>query len=223
MIYIRGQHADYDRWAAMGNPGWAWSDVLPYFLKAEHNERLNDAWHGQNGPLNVADVQSPNVFSKRFVEAAVQAGFAQNTDFNGLRQEGVGLYQVTHKNGERFSAAKAYLTPNLKRANLTVMTDVTAQRVLLQSGVARQVQVRQAGQPLTLTARREIILSAGTFQSPALLMRSGIGPGAHLQTMGIATQCDLPGVGKTCTTTPMWCWWPMCPAPNCLACQPWAA
>jgi choline dehydrogenase-like flavoprotein len=196
MIYMRGQPSDYDQWAAMGNPGWAWSDVLPYFRKAEHNESLRDEWHGQNGPLNVADLQSPNVFSKRFVEAGVQAGFSHNPDFNGAVQEGVGLFQVTHKNGERFSAAKAYLKPNLKRPNLQVMTDVTAQRVLLQSDVARQVQVQQAGKTLTLTARREIILSAGAFQSPALLMRSGMGPGAHLQAMGIATQCDLPGVGE---------------------------
>lgn len=196
MVYIRGQHADYDRWAAMGNPGWAWSDVLPYFRKAEHNERLHDDWHGQNGPLNVADLQSPNVFAQRFVQAGVQAGFAHNPDFNGAQQEGVGLYQVTHKNGERFSAAKAYLTPHLNRPNLCVMTDATAQRVLLQGGVARQVQVQQGGQTLNLTARREILISSGAFQSPALLMRSGIGPGAHLQAMGIATQCDLPGVGE---------------------------
>jgi len=196
MIYIRGQHADYDQWAAMGNPGWGWSDVLPYFRKAEHNERLSDAWHGQNGPLNVADLQSPNVFSQRFVEAGVQAGFARNPDFNGAQQEGVGLYQVTQKKGERYSAAKAYLTPNLSRPNLHVMTDVTAQRIVLQGGVARQVEVLQEGERRILSARREIIVSAGTIESPALLMRSGIGPGAHLQAMGIDTQCDLPGVGE---------------------------
>ena len=196
MIYIRGQHADYDHWAALGNPGWGWSDVLPYFRKAEHNERLNDAWHGQNGPLNVADLQSPNVFSQRFVEAGVQAGWAHNPDFNGAQQEGVGLYQVTQKNGERCSAAKAYITPNLSRPNLHVMTGVTAQRIVLQGGVARQVEVLQGGERRSLTARREIIVSAGAIESPALLMRSGIGPGAHLQAMGIDTQCDLPGVGE---------------------------
>ena len=196
MVYIRGQHADYDRWAAMGNPGWGWADVLPYFRKAEHNERLSDDWHGQNGPLNVAELQSPNVFSKRFVEAGVQAGWAHNPDFNGARQDGVGLYQVTHKNGERFSAAKAYLTPHRQRPNLQVMTGVTAQRIVLESGVARQVQVLQGGSQRSLRARREIIVSGGAFQSPALLMRSGIGPGAHLQAMGVATQCDVPGVGE---------------------------
>lgn len=196
MVYIRGQHVDYDQWAAMGNPGWAWDDVLPYFRKAEHNERLKDEWHGQNGPLNVADLQSPNVFTQRFVDAGVQAGFKFTSDFNGDAQEGVGMYQVTQKNGERCSAAKAYLTPHLKRPNLSIMTDTTAQRIVLQNGVARQVEILQGGQPKTLTARREIIVSSGTFQSPALLMRSGIGPGAHLQAMGITTQRDLPGVGE---------------------------
>ncbi|WP_297723679.1 GMC family oxidoreductase [Limnohabitans sp. Rim8] len=195
MVYIRGQQADFDRWAAMGNPGWSWQDVLPYFKKAEHNERLHDEWHGQGGPLNVADLQSPNIFTQRFVEAGVQAGLKHNADFNGASQEGVGVYQVTHRKGERFSAAKAYITPHLGRANLKVLTDVTAERIVLEGGAARHVQVLQGGVKRTLSARREIIVSGGAFQSPALLMRSGIGPGAHLQAMGIATQCDLPGVG----------------------------
>ena len=196
MVYIRGQHADYDTWASMGCPGWAWADVLPYFRQAEHNERLNDAWHGQQGPLNVADLQSPNVFSKRFVEAGVQAGLMHNPDFNGATQEGVGLYQVTQRAGERCSAAKAYLTPHLNRPNLHVMTGVTVDRVGLVQGVARQVHTVQGGARQTWTARREIILSAGAFQSPAILMRSGIGPAAHLQSLGIEVLHDLPGVGE---------------------------
>ena len=196
MVYIRGQHADYDTWASMGCPGWAWADVLPYFRKAEHNEGLNDAWHGQQGPLNVADLQSPNVFSKRFVEAGLQAGLAHNADFNGATQEGVGLYQVTQRAGERFSAAKAYLTPHLNRPNLHVMTGVTVDRVGLTDGAARQVHIVQNGAHQTLIARREIILSAGAFQSPAILMRSGIGPAAHLQGLGIDVLHDLPGVGE---------------------------
>lgn len=195
MVYIRGQAADYEHWAAMGNPGWTWSDVLPYFRRAERNERLHDEWHGQTGPLNVADLQSPNVFSRRFVEAGVQAGLARNEDFNGACQEGVGLYQVTQRGGERFSAAKAYLSPNLARPNLQVMTDVTAERIVFEGGVAKAVQVLQGGERRSLSARREIIVSAGAFQSPALLMRSGVGPGAHLQAMGITRQCELPGVG----------------------------
>ena len=196
MVYIRGQPADYDHWAALGNPGWAWQDVLPYFLKAEHNERLRDAWHGQSGPLNVADLQSPNPFTQRFVQAGVQAGLPLNPDFNGATQEGVGLYQVTHRNGERFSAAKAYLTPHLNRPNLQVMTGVTAEKIGFDNGAARQVQVLQGGARRTLSAKREIIVSGGAIQSPALLMRSGIGPGAHLQAMGITTLRDVPGVGE---------------------------
>ena len=115
MIYARGQREDYDAWAAAGNAGWGYDDVLPYFKKAEHNERGADAFHGVGGPLNVMDLRSPNRFGPVFVEAGRQAGFAVNADFNGATQEGVGMYQVTHKNGERFSAAKAYLTPNLAR------------------------------------------------------------------------------------------------------------
>jgi choline dehydrogenase-like flavoprotein len=195
MVYIRGQHADYDHWAALGNPVWAWSDVLPYFRRAERNERLHDEWHGQTGPLNVADLQSPNIFSRRFVDAGEQTGFVRNEDFNGVSQEGVGLYQVTQRGGERFSAAKAYLTPNLDRPNLHVMTGVTAERIVLEAGVAKAVQVLQGGERRSLSARREIIVSGGAFQSPALLMRSGIGPGAHLQAMGISPLHDLPGVG----------------------------
>jgi choline dehydrogenase-like flavoprotein len=196
MAYIRGQAVDYDTWAQMGCSGWSWDEVLPYFLKAEHNERINNEWHGQNGPLNVADLQSPNVFAQRFVQAGVQAGLAHTTDFNGLTQEGVGLYQVTQRAGERFSAAKAYLTPHRGRANLHVMTGLTVDRVGWVDGVARQVHAVQDKQAQVLSARRGIILSAGAFQSPAILMRSGIGPAAHLQSLGIAVRHDLPGVGE---------------------------
>jgi choline dehydrogenase-like flavoprotein len=196
MAYIRGQQADYDHWAELGCAGWAWSDVLPYFIKAEHNERIHNAWHGQLGPLNVADLQSPNPFSHRFVEAGVQAGLPLSTDFNGPHQEGVGLYQVTQRAGERFSAAKAYLTPHLARPNLHVMTGVTVDRIGLVDGVARHVHTLRGGQAQTVTARCEIILSAGAFQSPAILMRSGLGPAAHLQSLGIEVLRDLPGVGE---------------------------
>ncbi len=196
MAYIRGQQGDYDTWSDMGCPGWSWADVLPYFLKSEHNERLTNEWHGQHGPLNVADLQSPNVFSHRFVEAAVQSGLPRNPDFNGPTQVGAGLYQVTQRAGERFSAAKAYLTPHLGRANLTVLTGVTVDRIGLVNGVAREVHALQNGAAITCIARREIILSAGAFQSPAILMRSGIGPAVHLQNMGIAVQHALPGVGE---------------------------
>ena len=196
MIYMRGHPLDYDAWAELGCAGWSWQDVLPWFIRAEANERLGAPWHGRDGPLNVADVCEPNVFSQRFVQAAVAAGFAHNPDFNGATQDGVGLYQVTQKNGERFSAAKAYLTPHRQRANLTVLTGVTVDRIELQNHRAVAVHGVQAGQRLRWQARREVVLCAGTFQSPAILMRSGLGPGAHLQSMGVDVQVDLPGVGQ---------------------------
>ena len=195
MVYMRGHPQDYEAWAAMGNPDWGWQAVLPWFIRAEGNERLRDDLHGQEGPLNVADLRDPNPFSQRFVEAGVQAGLPRTDDFNGVLQEGVGLYQVTQKQGERHSAAKAYLTPARSRPNLTVFTGATVDRIGLQDGRARTVHAWQGGQPLTLVARREVVLSAGAFQSPAILMRSGLGPAAHLQALGIAVQRDLPGVG----------------------------
>lgn len=196
MVYIRGQHADYDHWAAQGNPGWGWEDVKPYFVRAENNERGADAWHGQGGPLNVADLRAPHRFSRLFTEAGVQAGFPLNPDFNGATQEGVGLYQVTHKNGERHSVAKGYLTPHLNRPNLQVITGAQATRVLLQGRRAVGVEYRQGGQLHQVQAAREVLLSAGALLSPQLLMLSGIGPGAQLQRHGIAVQHDLPGVGQ---------------------------
>ena len=195
MIYIRGQREDYDAWAAQGNPGWAWADVLPYFLKAEHNERGRNALHGQGGPLNVMDLRSPNRYAPEFVKAGQQAGYPLNGDFNGERQEGVGMYQVTHKNGERFSAAKGYLTPHLGRPNLKVLTDAHTTRILMEGKRAVGVEARVGGQLQQLKARREVLLCAGALQSPQVLLLSGIGPGAQLQQHGIGVVHDLPGVG----------------------------
>ncbi|MEJ8839046.1 GMC family oxidoreductase [Ramlibacter sp. AN1133] len=196
MIYTRGHRADYDAWAAEGNPGWSFEDVLPYFKRSEHNERGADAFHGADGPLNVMDLRSPHRFGAVFVEAARQAGYPENRDFNGPTQEGVGLYQVTHKAGERFSAAKAYLAPNRGRPNLHVITGAHATRVLLEGKAAVGVAYRQGGQDRTIRARREVILAAGALQSPQLLMLSGIGPGEHLRQHGIPVVHDLPGVGR---------------------------
>jgi len=196
MIYVRGQREDYDDWAAQGNAGWGYADVLPYFKKAEHNERGADAFHATGGPLNVMDLRSPNRFASVFVEAARQAGLPLNPDFNGARQEGVGSYQVTHKNGERYSAAKAYLTPHLGRANLQVITGAQTTRILLDGRRAVGVEYRQGGELKQVRAGREVLLCAGAVQSPQLLMLSGIGPGAHLQQHGIPTLHDLPGVGQ---------------------------
>ena len=205
MIYARGHAQDYDGWAAEGNPGWSFADVLPYFKRAEHNERGADALHGQGGPLNVMDLRSPNPFLPSFVEAGQQAGQRLNPDFNGLEQEGVGVYQVTHKNGERFSAAKAYLTPHLGRPNLQVITHALTTRVLTDTvdGQRRAVGVeyradggRGAAQTLTLNPGGEVLLSAGAFGSPQLLMLSGIGPASHLAEHGIPVVHHLPGVGE---------------------------
>lgn len=196
MIYTRGHPRDYDDWAAQGNPGWAWSDVLPFFKRAEHNERGADAFHGSGGPLNVMDLRSPNRHSPDFVLAGVQAGYAHNPDFNGAEQEGVGLYQVTHKNGERYSAAKAYLTPNRKRPNLHVLTGAHATRILLEGQRAVGVEFVQGGQKRELRATREVLLSAGALLSPQLLMLSGIGPADQLHEHGITLRHELPGVGR---------------------------
>jgi choline dehydrogenase-like flavoprotein len=195
MIYVRGPRDDYDGWAAAGNPGWGFDDLLPYFKKSEHNERGGDALHGSGGPLNVMDLRSPNRFGPVFVDAAVQAGYVNNPDFNGATQEGVGMYQVTHKNGERFSAAKAYLTPNLTRPNLTVMTGAHTTRILMEGRRAVGVEARVKGALMQLRASREVLLCAGALQSPQLLMLSGIGPGAQLQRHGINVVHGLAGVG----------------------------
>ncbi|GAB2745283.1 FAD-dependent oxidoreductase [Melaminivora jejuensis] len=197
MIYARGHAGDYDHWRDAGNPGWGWSDVLPWFRRAEHNERGADDWHGTGGPLNVADLLAPHRISRDFVEAGVQAGYARNPDFNGAQLEGVGLYQVTHKGGERHSVAKGYLTPHLGRPNLHVITGAHATRIVLGEGRrATGVEYVQGGQRRTVQATREVLLSAGALLSPQLLLLSGIGPGPQLQRHGIAVQHDLPGVGR---------------------------
>ncbi len=196
MIYARGQQADYDHWAAEGNAGWSFNDVLPYFKRAENNERGADALHGTGGPLNVKDLTSPNPFGPVFIEAGVQAGFVHNQDFNGPSQDGVGMYQVTHKNGERWSAAKGYLTPNLSRPNLQVITGAHTTRILMDGKRAVGVEFKQGGELKQLNCSREVLLCAGALQSPQILMLSGIGPQAHLAGHGIPVVHDLPGVGQ---------------------------
>ncbi len=195
MVYIRGQQNDYDRWAALGNPGWSFAEVLPYFKRAEHNERGADDFHGVGGPLNVMDLRSPNPFCANFIEAGREAGFPVNRDFNGADQEGVGPYQVTHKNGERHSAAKGYLTPNLQRLNLEVITGAHTTRILMEGRRAVGVEFRQGGTLHQRHATREVLLCAGALQSPQILLLSGVGPAAQLQQHGIEVVHDLPGVG----------------------------
>jgi len=193
MVYTRGHPWDYDHWAALGNEGWSWREVLPYFRKSEHNEEFEGEYHGRGGPLNVANLRSLNPFQQIYLEAARQAGFKLIDDFNGPDQEGIGIYQVTQKNGERWNAARAYLAD---RPNLTVVTQARARRILFTDKRADGVEFLQGGALRTFAAQREVILAAGALQSPQLLMLSGIGAGAELQQFGIPVIHDLPGVGK---------------------------
>lgn len=196
MIYTRGHRADYDAWAAAGNPGWSYAELLPYFRRAEGNANLHNEFHGTDGPLPVSDLRTGNPLHEVFLDAAQQAGFGFNPDFNGAQQEGVGIYQVTQRDGERWSAARAYLHPHLSRPNLRVMTGARAQRILFDGKRACGVEYRLGNQLQTAHARAEVVVSAGAFQSPQLLMLSGIGDGDLLGKHGIPVLQALPGVGK---------------------------
>jgi choline dehydrogenase len=193
MVYIRGNHRDYDDW---GVPGWAWADLLPYFLKAEDNERGASEWHGVGGPLPVSEERSHNKISHAFVDAGEQAGLPRNGDFNGAEQDGVGMFQVTQRGGLRASAAAAYLHPAMERANLTVMPYMHVQRVLFEGTRAVGVQASQLGQVQELRAEREVILCGGSYNSPQLLMLSGVGPAEHLTMREIEVLLDQPAVGE---------------------------
>ncbi|MCT8161504.1 GMC family oxidoreductase N-terminal domain-containing protein [Pseudoruegeria sp. SHC-113] len=199
MIYTRGHAKDYDGWAAMGCDGWGWADVLPYFRKSEDNIRGADDFHGEGGPLQVTDPQSPRPISRDFVEAAVAAGVPRNGDFNGAEQEGAGLFQLTQfhdrRRGQRCSAAAAFLHPVMTRANLEVITHALGRRVLFDGQKACGVEFSQGGEIRQVKARREVILCAGALQSPQLLMLSGIGNGHQLRAHGIDVVQDLPEVG----------------------------
>ena len=192
MVYLRGQREDYDGWAINGAAGWAWSDVLPYFIKAENNERGADSYHGDAGPLNVADLRSPHPAAALFIEAGQQAGLVRNDDFAGHTQEGVGWYQVTQKDGERWSAARAYLGPARQRPNLQVITDALATQVIFEGRRAVGIKFRRDNVERALRARNEVLIAAGALQSPQLLMVSGIGPASHLRDLGIQVLADLP-------------------------------
>ncbi len=194
MIYMRGQPQDYESWAALGCKGWGWPDVLPYFRRAEDNARGADEWHGAGGPLHVSDLAHRNPAVEAFVAAAVEAGFARNDDFNGPVQEGVGVYQLFQKNGRRYNAARAYLQAS-PAANLAVYADCQARRVLFEGRRAAGVAFLRGGRETRLYARREVILSAGAFGSPQLLMVSGVGPGEALKRFGIEVVQDAPDVG----------------------------
>jgi len=196
MIYTRGHRWDYDHWAALGNPGWSYDEVLPFFRRAEDNERLHDEFHGRGGPLHVSDLRTDNPWPGRFLQGAREAGFPLTDDFNGREQEGLGLYQVTQYRGERWSAARAYLHPVMDaRDNLHVLTKAQVLRVLFEGKRAVGIEMARGGQVEQLRARREVIVCAGALQSPQLLQVSGVGDGAQLQRTGIHLKHHLPGVG----------------------------
>jgi choline dehydrogenase len=196
MVYMRGTPADYDGWRQLGCEGWGWDSVLPYFKKAEDQERGPDAFHGVGGPLRVSDQSgASNPLVQAIVEACVQAGIPRNPDFNGAQQEGVGFYQATARGGRRWSAAVGYLRPAKGRRNLDIVTDAHATRVLFDDGRAAAVEYRGKGGLRKARARREIIVSGGVYGSPQLLQLSGLGPGELLRSMNIAVVRDMPGVG----------------------------
>ena len=203
MLYVRGQSADYDDWAQRGNRGWSYDDVLPYFCKAEHceplangNDDFDDNLHGVGGPLNVAEVRTRYEALDRLIEAAETIGYPHNKDYNGATQDGFGYYQVTQKNGLRFSAKKAYLQPNRKRQNLRIITNAHVTAISLDGKHATGVRYQKHGKSFEIMAGREVILSAGAIQSPQILELSGIGEAERLKEYGINVQHDLPGVGS---------------------------
>ena len=196
LLYIRGQQADYDGWRQLGCEGWGWDDVAPYFKRSEHQERGASAHHGVGGPLNVSDVTTRHEVSDAVVEACVEAGIPRNADVNGEDQEGVSYYQLTVKNGQRCSAAVAYLHPAMGRANLAVETRALTTRVIFEGKRAVGVEYQQNGVRKTAKARREVILAGGAINSPQLLQLSGIGPGDLLRDHGVEVIADLPGVGE---------------------------
>jgi choline dehydrogenase-like flavoprotein len=197
MVYIRGHRSDYDQWASLGNPGWSFVDVLPYFKRSEDNADFDGEYHGKGGPLAVNKLRTDNPVQQIFLQAAREAQFRIREDFNGEDHEGLGIYQVTQKNGERWSAARAYVQPHIDtRANLRVETDAHASHILFEGKRAVGVEYRQGKDVKQVRARREVIVSCGAFQTPQLLMLSGVGDSTALARHGIATVHHLPGVGQ---------------------------
>ncbi len=196
MCYIRGVPADYDGWEAEGAEGWGWNTVFPYFRKAEDQERGADEYHGTGGPLAVSDLRHVSPLSRAFAEAGAALQIPRNEDFNGERQEGLGLYQVTQRRGKRCSTAVAYLRPAQTRSNLAIFTEARAEAILFERRKAAGVRISRGGTQMTLKANREVLLCGGAVNSPQLLMLSGIGPAAHLKEQGIGVLADRPGVGQ---------------------------
>ncbi|WP_433259951.1 GMC family oxidoreductase [Actinosynnema sp. CS-041913] len=200
MAYTRGNPLDYDEW---GQPGWAYDELLPYFRRSEDNERGASRYHGVGGPLSVSDNRSRNPMSQAFIAGAVQAGFPANDDFNGPEQDGFGFYQVTQRDGRRCSTSTAFLRPALDRPNLTVLTNVQAHRVLIENGRAVGVTGQRLDEEITLRAGREVVLACGVYNTPQLLMLSGVGPADTLTKLGIPVVTDHPHVGRNLQDHPM--------------------
>jgi choline dehydrogenase len=196
LLYVRGQHEDYDRWRQRGNVGWGYDDVLPYFKKAESQQRGADDYHGADGPLPVSDWRHHDPLSEAFVKAAAEVGIPTNPDFNGATQEGAGFFQTTTKRGRRASTARSYLRPAMQRSNLHVETEAQAQHLLFDERRAAGVVYRQNGVERTARARKEMIVSSGAYGSPQLLQLSGVGPTDLLKRHGISVVLDAPGVGN---------------------------
>ncbi len=195
MVYIRGRPSDYDAWARLGCVGWNWESVLPYFIKAESNQRLaDDVLHGGDGPLSVEDLRSPDPMLEQYVAAGKENGIPENRDFNGASQEGIGAYQATMRRGRRWSAADAYLRPAKARKNLHVVTNAEVESIDFEGKIARRVNLRGDREPVEIDA--ELVLCAGVIGTPALLLRSGVGPQDHLQELQIPIVHELPGVGE---------------------------
>jgi choline dehydrogenase len=196
LVFLRGAPSDYDGWEAAGAKGWGYKDVLPYFKRMEHNVSGANAYRGQGGPMTVSDIKKPSATSKAFVEACTRLQHPFNPDFNGERIDGVGTVQLNVRNGWRCSTAVGYLKPNLKRQNLKLMTRAHVRRILFEGRRAIGVEVEEGGTIKRIGARREVIVSGGSINSPVLLMNSGVGPASELKQFGIQVQQDLPGVGK---------------------------
>jgi choline dehydrogenase len=197
LLYVRGQHEDFDRWRQLGNSGWGFDDVLPYFKKAEDQQRGGDDFHGVGGPLPVSDWRHPDPLSQAFIAAAAETGIPQNSDFNGASQEGAGSFQTTTRRGRRASTAVSYLRPVVRQRNLRVETSALAQRILFNGRRAQAVEYRNAaGIVQTARARKEILVSSGAYNSPQLLQLSGVGPADLLRSHGIDLVLDAPGVGN---------------------------
>jgi choline dehydrogenase len=195
LLYVRGQHEDYDRWRQHGNAGWGFADVLPYFKKAENQQRGADDFHGAGGPLPVSDLGHPDPLSAAFIKAAAETGIPENPDFNGASQEGAGFFQTTTLHGRRASTAVSYLRPAKDRTNLHVETSALAQRILFEGRRAVAVEYSREGAPRTVRARKEILVSSGAYNSPQLLQLSGVGPAELLRKHGIDVLLDAAGVG----------------------------